>query len=365
MDHLMPGMDGFQAVQAIKNNPRTATIPIMMYTSQEGELYLGPGARARRGRRAAQADQAHGRLQGAVPAAPGARPPQHRAVELHARQRGGVEAGPSRGAARQSPRCSPTRRCASISRSCAARWSPGVDTQTDRITAEVRALLLEALPPPPAEDAPPPPRPLTPPWGWIVACVALAIALPSSALWWRSVQLRSRTWSARADAAERQRAARRSRVAGRRTCAPAGSRRAGGRRVPAGRDPQRPCRPTKQADRACRCPTAPMPSAGPAGDHPPAAGSPGEAEGRRCVRISRPSPGVSAWWATRWTATRSRRMRRRLAKCDIVGNPVRGGAVARAAHAAGARQPDRRHPQLPPTARSTSQVVGGRARRAC
>jgi CheY-like chemotaxis protein len=41
MDHLMPGMDGFQALQAIKNNPRTATIPIMMYTSQEGELYLG------------------------------------------------------------------------------------------------------------------------------------------------------------------------------------------------------------------------------------------------------------------------------------------------------------------------------------
>src|SRR3569832_2149659 len=41
MDHLMPGMDGVQAVQSIKNNPLTATIPIMMYTSQEGELYLG------------------------------------------------------------------------------------------------------------------------------------------------------------------------------------------------------------------------------------------------------------------------------------------------------------------------------------
>ena len=41
MDHMMPGMDGFEAVQAIKDNPNTATIPIMMYTSQEGELYVG------------------------------------------------------------------------------------------------------------------------------------------------------------------------------------------------------------------------------------------------------------------------------------------------------------------------------------
>jgi CheY-like chemotaxis protein len=37
----MPGMDGLQAVQAIKSNPQTAMIPIMMYTSQEGELYVG------------------------------------------------------------------------------------------------------------------------------------------------------------------------------------------------------------------------------------------------------------------------------------------------------------------------------------
>jgi CheY-like chemotaxis protein len=40
MDHLMPGMDGFQAVQAIKGNPDTAMIPVMMYTSQEGDLYV-------------------------------------------------------------------------------------------------------------------------------------------------------------------------------------------------------------------------------------------------------------------------------------------------------------------------------------
>lgn len=41
MDHLMPGMDGFAAVKILKSNPETATIPVLMYTSQEGELYMG------------------------------------------------------------------------------------------------------------------------------------------------------------------------------------------------------------------------------------------------------------------------------------------------------------------------------------
>jgi CheY-like chemotaxis protein len=40
MDHLMPGMDGFEAVRAIKANAQTASIPVMMYTSQEGAHYL-------------------------------------------------------------------------------------------------------------------------------------------------------------------------------------------------------------------------------------------------------------------------------------------------------------------------------------
>jgi CheY-like chemotaxis protein len=40
MDHLMPGMDGFEATRAIKANERTADIPVMMYTSQDGEIYL-------------------------------------------------------------------------------------------------------------------------------------------------------------------------------------------------------------------------------------------------------------------------------------------------------------------------------------
>lgn len=41
MDHTMPGMDGLEAVSAIKGNPRTATIPVMMYTAKEGEVYVG------------------------------------------------------------------------------------------------------------------------------------------------------------------------------------------------------------------------------------------------------------------------------------------------------------------------------------
>jgi len=40
MDHMMPGMDGFEAVKRIKKNPQTAIIPIMMYTSKGGDVYL-------------------------------------------------------------------------------------------------------------------------------------------------------------------------------------------------------------------------------------------------------------------------------------------------------------------------------------
>jgi len=40
MDHLMPGMDGFEAVKILKNQPDTASIPVVMCTSKDGDAYM-------------------------------------------------------------------------------------------------------------------------------------------------------------------------------------------------------------------------------------------------------------------------------------------------------------------------------------
>jgi CheY-like chemotaxis protein len=201
MDHLMPGMDGFQAVQAIKNNPLTATIPIMMYTSQEGELYLGQA-----------------RALGAVGVLPKQIKPtdvskvlyqlhlladrrtefqgSFRALNVPA---GGTPAPVDQIAANDSgvlpkllTESALREQFAELRRALVA----GVDTQTDRITAEVRALLLEALPPtPPAaieqtQPSTPPRQPVQ--FAWIVACIALGLAFATTALWWQqSSQLRT------------------------------------------------------------------------------------------------------------------------------------------------------------------------------
>jgi len=41
MDHMMPGMDGFAAVKAIKSDPSVSSIPIVMHTTQKGDIYVG------------------------------------------------------------------------------------------------------------------------------------------------------------------------------------------------------------------------------------------------------------------------------------------------------------------------------------
>nr|WP_236744102.1 response regulator [Marinobacter similis] len=40
MDHLMPGMNGVEAIKAIKANPDTATIPIIMCTSKKSSSFM-------------------------------------------------------------------------------------------------------------------------------------------------------------------------------------------------------------------------------------------------------------------------------------------------------------------------------------
>lgn len=201
MDHLMPGMDGFQAVQAIKNNPLTATIPIMMYTSQEGELYLGQA-----------------RALGAVGVLPKQIKPTdvskvlyqlHLLADRRSEFQGsfrplnvppaGTPTAVDQNAANDSgvlpkvlTESALREQFAELRRALVA----GVDTQTERITAEVRALLLEALPPTPPVAIEPaqPSTPLRHPvqFPWIVACIALGIALATTALWWQqSSQLKA------------------------------------------------------------------------------------------------------------------------------------------------------------------------------
>ncbi len=41
MDHMMPGMDGFDTVKAIKADPEKSSIPIVMHTTKQGDIYLG------------------------------------------------------------------------------------------------------------------------------------------------------------------------------------------------------------------------------------------------------------------------------------------------------------------------------------
>ena len=194
MDHLMPGMDGFQALQAIKNNPLTATIPIMMYTSQEGELYLGQA-----------------RALGAVGVLPKqikptdvskvlyqlhllqdrrtAQQTSFRPLNVAATETDQSAANDSGIMPKILTETALREQFAELRRALVA----GVDTQTERITAEVRALLLEAFPPkPPIDEAPT--RPSRPPiqWGWVVASASLAIAFATTFLWWQQAdQLRS------------------------------------------------------------------------------------------------------------------------------------------------------------------------------
>jgi CheY-like chemotaxis protein len=188
MDHLMPGMDGFQALQAIKNNPQTATIPIMMYTSQEGELYLGQA-----------------RALGAV----GVLPKQIKQADV-SKVLYQLHLVPDRRSSVQSSFRPLTVDPLSDTAAAAAAAVTGthvaitdvalraelaelrhgliahVDHQFERIGADLRALVHEAI----VHEAPVP-LPSAGPrsWGWMVATLALGVAFVTTALWQREVSL--------------------------------------------------------------------------------------------------------------------------------------------------------------------------------
>jgi CheY-like chemotaxis protein len=187
MDHLMPGMDGFQALQAIKNNPQTATIPIMMYTSQEGELYLGQA-----------------RALGAV----GVLPKQIKQADV-SKVLYQLHLVPDRRTALQSsfrpltvdPLSDTAAAAAAVTGTHAAITDAAlraelaelrhgliahIDHQFERIGTELRALVHEAI----VHEAPVPLQSAGPSsWGWVVANLALAAAIVTTALWLREVNL--------------------------------------------------------------------------------------------------------------------------------------------------------------------------------
>ena len=218
MDHLMPGMDGFQAVQAIKGEPQTATIPLMMYTSQEGELYVSQ-ARAlgavgvlpktvrpvdvsrvlyqlhllqdRRQQRSPLFDAAAAARSAAgdtgLAASEGIAPAEESATGTHAALALPAAAlSELQGSLRQSLQQVVKDQLAEQRRFTLATF----EAFARRMSGEIKEGMAKAPPPPAAEPMPPEPAPT--PW-WPVALTALLAAVPAAILGYLYWQATERT----------------------------------------------------------------------------------------------------------------------------------------------------------------------------
>jgi CheY-like chemotaxis protein len=186
MDHMMPGMDGFQAVQAIKNNPRTATIPILMYTSQEGELYLGQaralGAVGVLPKTIKQADVSKVLYQlHLVADRRTGEQSTFRQVNLEAVDNEAEGSAPPPGS-KPLTDTALREQFAELRRALVA----SIDTQSERIASDVRTMLQDALPSYASADTPRREGRSA----WIIASIALVAALASAGLWWHEAGMR-------------------------------------------------------------------------------------------------------------------------------------------------------------------------------
>jgi len=194
MDHLMPGMDGFQAVQTIKTNPDTATIPILMYTSQEGELYLGQaralGAMGVLPKQVGPADvhkvlqQLHLVDEAAVSAPAATQVQAPAAAEPAAAEPAVADGGQDGHVAFESTQVIAAGVDADTLRQELAelrRQMAGyIELQRERLVSELPRRLKEVLP----ELPPPPEPPRASPLPWVLAVAAGLLALLFAVLFW-------------------------------------------------------------------------------------------------------------------------------------------------------------------------------------
>ena len=203
MDHLMPGMDGLEAVRIIKADPATATIPIMMYTSQEGELYVGQ----------ARALGAMGVLPKSVRPIDvtkvlyqlGLLPDRRdfaRSVLQPVDENGGLptESAPAGEPLPMDPRMRGMIEALLKEQSLELRRFvvASLDSHARRLIAELRP--REPAEPASAETSivPAPPRAAAAPWGWVAAAVLLLGLLMVGLLYWQSLDTARRVDEARA-----------------------------------------------------------------------------------------------------------------------------------------------------------------------